>query len=299
MSAVPLLPDDLQLVQRVRGGDRKAFQSLVERYQRRVFGMALGMLKDREEAEDAAQEVFLRVHRHLEHFKGDAAFSTWVFRITSNVCIDALRRKRTGGDPVEYDEGAADESVERGVLARPFARPDEQLLASELRAQHDAAVAQVPEKHREIYELREGEELSYEELSERLKIPKGTVMSRLFHARDKVEKLFRPYVEAGKPAAAPSPAGPHPSDAQAFVQESLQLALGEALTRLPPKHREVLLLRELGQLTYPELAEALELPEGLVAGRVFEARRTFQQLLSKYVEMRLRPAKKKKVDPGA
>ncbi len=291
-----MLPEDLQLVQRVREGDRKAFQALVERYQKRVFGMSLGMLKDRDEAEDAAQEVFLRVHRHLEHFKGDSAFSTWVFRITSNVCIDAMRRKRTHGEQAEYDEGTADESVEPGVLARPFARPDEQLLAAELRAQHDAAVAQVPEKHREIYELREGEDLSYEELSERLKIPKGTVMSRLFHARDKVEKLFRPYVEPGKHASSPAP---RPADAQAFVRESLQLALGEALTRLPPKHREVLLLRELGQLTYPELAEALNLPEGLVAGRVFEARRTFQQLLSKYVEMQLQPAKKKKVDPGA
>ncbi|MEN9800114.1 MAG: hypothetical protein RL653_3811 [Pseudomonadota bacterium] len=283
----------------MRGGDRKAFQALVERYQKRVFGMALGMLKDRDEAEDAAQEVFLRVHRHLEHFKGDSAFSTWVFRITSNVCIDAMRRKRTLGEQAEYDEGTADESVEPGVLARPFLRPDEQLLAAELRAQHDAAVAQVPDKHREIYELREGEDLSYEELSARLKIPKGTVMSRLFHARDKVEKLFRPYVESGKPAVPAAPASPRPPDAQAFVRESLQLALGEALTRLPPKHREVLLLRELGQLSYPELAEALDIPEGLVAGRVFDARRTFQQLLSKYVEMRLQPAKKKKVDPGA
>jgi RNA polymerase sigma factor (sigma-70 family) len=111
--------DDIQLVQRVRSGDSAAFRTLVERYQKRVFGVALGMLKDRDEAEDAAQEVFLRVYRHLEHFKGDASFATWLTRITSNVCIDALRRKKSGGGGAAARgrgsaEAAADDAEEPG-----------------------------------------------------------------------------------------------------------------------------------------------------------------------------------------
>jgi RNA polymerase sigma-70 factor (ECF subfamily) len=293
--------DDLQLVQQVRGGDRGAFRTLVERYQKRVFGQALGMLKDRDEAEDAAQEVFLRVHRHLEHFKGDSAFSTWLSRITSNVCIDALRRKRTGGEREAFDEAHPELPASHpGALASAFGLPaDQAYLLAEAKQHHDAAVAQVPEKHRDIYELREREDLSYEELSERLKIPKGTVMSRLFHARDKVEKLFRPYAAPGADTSNAAPKAPPPDPAEAFLKEQMKAALSEALTRLPPKHREVLLLRELCQLSYPQLAEALGIAEALVPGRVFDARNRFQKLLSEYVEMRLNPERKKKADPRA
>jgi len=293
--------DDIQLVQRVRSGDSAAFRTLVERYQKRVFGVALGMLKDRDEAEDAAQEVFLRVYRHLEHFKGDASFATWLTRITSNVCIDALRRRKSGGEREAFDEAHPElPASQPGTLASAFGLPaDQAYLAAEAKQHHDAAVAQVPEKHRDIYELREREELSYEELSERLKIPKGTVMSRLFHARDKVEKLFRPYAapEAEPPKAVPRPPAQDP--AEVFLRDQMKTALSEALTRLPPKHREVLLLRELCQLSYPELAAALGVAEALVPGRVFDARNKFQKLLSEYVEMQLNPKGKKKADPRA
>lgn len=285
----------------MREGDRGAFRTLVERYQKRVFGVALGMLKDRDEAEDAAQEVFLRVYRHLEHFKGDASFSTWISRITSNVCIDALRRKKSGGEREEFDEAHPETpSTPPGTLAVAFGLPaDQAYLAAELKAHHDAAVAQVPEKHREIYELREREDLSYEELSERLKIPKGTVMSRLFHARDKVEKLFRGYA-APDPSISPKPQqAATPAAGEAFLKAQMKAALSDALTRLPPKHREVLLLRELCQLDSPQLAEALGVAEALVPERVFDARQKFQKLLSEYVEMQLNPKGKKKADPRA
>ena len=289
-------------MQRVRGGDRGAFRVLVERHQRRVYGMALGMLKDPDEAQDAAQEVFLRVYRHLEHFKGDSAFTTWLSRITSNVCIDALRRKRTAGEREEFDEAHPETPASPpGALSRAFGLPaDQAYLAAEARQHHDAAVAQVPEKHREIYDLREREELSYEELSERLKIHKGTVMSRLFHARDKVERLFRAYAapegQEPKPDTSPATAA---DPAEAFLRDQLKVALSDALTRLPPKHREVLLLRELCQLSYPELAGALGIAEALVPERVFDARNRFQKLLSEYVEMQLESGRKRKADPRA
>ncbi|HEX8699192.1 MAG TPA: sigma-70 family RNA polymerase sigma factor, partial [Myxococcaceae bacterium] len=80
--------DDLTLVKRVRGGDQRAFKLLVERYQRKVYAVALGMLKDKEEAMDVSQEAFVKVYKYLDHFKGDASFYTWLYRITVNICID-------------------------------------------------------------------------------------------------------------------------------------------------------------------------------------------------------------------
>lgn len=96
--------DDLTLVKRVRSGDQRAFKLLVERYQRKVYAVALGMLKDKEEAMDVSQEAFVKVYKYLDHFKGDASFYTWLYRITSNICIDVLRKRRGGGEPVEFDE---------------------------------------------------------------------------------------------------------------------------------------------------------------------------------------------------
>src|SRR6478672_1680713 len=83
--------DDLSLVKRVRGGDQRAFRLLVERYQKKIYAVALGMLKDKEEAMDVTQEAFVKVYKYLDHFKGDSSFYTWLYRITSNICIDVLR----------------------------------------------------------------------------------------------------------------------------------------------------------------------------------------------------------------
>src|ERR1043165_5848487 len=100
-----LATDDLTLVQRVRSGDQRAYKTLVERYQRKVYSVALGMLKDREEARDVAQEAFVKVYRNLDHFKGDASFYTWLYRITVNICIDVMRRKGSSkSENVEFDE---------------------------------------------------------------------------------------------------------------------------------------------------------------------------------------------------
>ena len=85
--------DDLTLVQRVRSGDQRAFKSLVERYQRKVYSVALGMLKDKEEARDVAQEAFIKVYKYLDHFKGDSSFYTWIYRITVNISIDVMRKR--------------------------------------------------------------------------------------------------------------------------------------------------------------------------------------------------------------
>jgi RNA polymerase sigma-70 factor (ECF subfamily) len=194
-----LATDDLTLVKRVRNGDQRAFKLLVERYQRKVYAVALGMLKDKEEAMDVSQEAFVKVYKYLDHFKGDASFYTWLYRITSNICIDIIRKRAgSGGEPVEFDETMHMDVSEANIGAlgsRLGTNPQKSALRRELAEKIQEALAAVPEKHRAILLLREMEGMSYEDLSRTLDIPKGTVMSRLFHARAKVQKILREYLE--------------------------------------------------------------------------------------------------------
>lgn len=191
--------DDLTLVKRVRSGDQRAFKLLVERYQRKVYAVALGMLKDKEEAMDVSQEAFVKVYKYLDHFKGDSSFYTWLYRITVNICIDVMRRKNSaGGDMEEFDESAPMDLSEARIGAlgsRLGTNPQKSALRRELAEKIQEALAAVPEKHRAILLLREVEGMSYEDLSRTLDIPKGTVMSRLFHARAKVQKILSEYLE--------------------------------------------------------------------------------------------------------
>jgi RNA polymerase sigma-70 factor (ECF subfamily) len=191
--------DDLTLVERVRSGDQRAFRLLVERYQKKIYSVALGMVKDKEEAMDISQEAFVKVYKYLDHFKGDSSFYTWIYRITSNLCIDAIRRKGAmRGDAVEFDETVAQDLSEANLGAlgsRLGTNPQKSALRRELAEKIQEALQEVPEKHREILLLREVEGMSYEDLSRTLGIPKGTVMSRLFHARAKVQKILSEYLE--------------------------------------------------------------------------------------------------------
>jgi RNA polymerase sigma-70 factor, ECF subfamily len=187
--------DDLALVTRAKAGDGDAFRALVVRYQRRVYAVALGIVKDPDLAWDVAQEAFVRVHQHLGEFKGDAAFSTWLFRITTHLAIDSVRRERTSHkqDIDDVNEAALSDGGE-GILATALGTdPRQNALRRELAGKIQDALATLPEKHRTILVLRELEGLSYEELAERLGIHKGTVMSRLFHARKKMQAALRDY----------------------------------------------------------------------------------------------------------
>lgn len=191
--------DDLTLVKRVKTGDQRAFKLLVERYQRKIYAVALGMVKDKEEALDISQEAFVKVYKYLDHFKGDSSFYTWLYRITVNICIDALRKKQAlRGEQVELDEAVKMDTAEANIGAlgsRLGTNPQKSALRKELAEKIQQALEAVPEKHRAILLLREVEGMSYEDLSRTLEIPKGTVMSRLFHARTKVQKILSEYLE--------------------------------------------------------------------------------------------------------
>jgi len=191
--------DDRTLVKAAQTGDAQAFRALVERYQRRVVQLALAMTKDADEAMDIAQETFVRVHRYLPSFKGDSSFFTWTYRIAMNLCLDAQRRK---GRLERVDVEQGDEAEIEAAMDPPsaaLAGPQRQALNAELRGRIEEALASLSENHRAILLLREVEGLSYEDLAKVLGIRKGTVMSRLFHARLKMQSKLREYLGEDAP----------------------------------------------------------------------------------------------------
>ena len=202
---LPLATDDHSLVQRARSGDERAFRLLVERYQKKVYAVALGMVKDREEAMDVVQEAFVKVHRSLESFKADATFYTWLYRITVNVCIDVIRRRGVArGEAVEFDEHIAHDLAEANlgaVSSQLGNNPEKAVLRARWERRSRPPWSRSPRSTAPSCLLRELDGLSYEELAQVLEIPKGTVMSRLFHARAKVQKLLSESLGIPMPSA--------------------------------------------------------------------------------------------------
>jgi RNA polymerase sigma-70 factor (ECF subfamily) len=176
--------DDSHLVDRLRQGDPRAFEDLVIAYQHRVFSVALRMLGSRAEAEDLAQEVFVRVHGAIAGFRGDAKLSTWLYTIASRLCLNRL----ASSERRMIREG--EETLTR--LASSHASPAAELERSELEAALHRASAELPEERRIVVVLRDLEGLSYEEIAAVLELELGTVRSRLHRARmDLKEKLER------------------------------------------------------------------------------------------------------------
>jgi len=192
--------NDRELVRLAQRGDPGAFRTLVERYQRRIYQLALGMVKDPDEAMDIVQETFVRVHKYLPSFKGDSSFFTWTYRIATNLCLDAAR-KRGRTERVDLEEGEAEVEAGMDPPSAALAGPQRAALNHELKEKLDEALASLSENHRAILVLREVDGLSYEELSKVLGIRKGTVMSRLFHARLKMQTKLREYLGSDAPSA--------------------------------------------------------------------------------------------------
>ena len=191
--------EDLELVERVQGGDEDAFKELVERYQRKVYSICYGMLKDSEASLDVSQEVFIKVYRYMEKFNRESSFYTWLYRITVNMCIDHIR-KHSKVQRVEYDDRISHESGEvegeEHILPSTLGiHPDKVYGRKELREKMLEALETLSEKHRTILILREVEGLSYEEMADVLNISKGTVMSRLYHARRYFQDAIREYLQ--------------------------------------------------------------------------------------------------------
>ncbi len=188
--------DDLLLVRRVQSGDKRAFDVLVLRYQGKVLKLVMRYVRDAMEAEDVAQEAFIKAYRALPGFRGDSAFYTWLYRIVintaKNTLVSAKRR------PLDYNLDSPD-SEQSGLLSRltDGETPEQLLLSDEIRRTVEAVMSELPEELRTAIVLRELDGLSYEEIASAMDCPVGTVRSRIFRAREAIDKTLRPIFSGG------------------------------------------------------------------------------------------------------
>jgi RNA polymerase sigma-70 factor (ECF subfamily) len=186
--------NDQELVRRVQAGDQSAFNLLVLKYQHRVLKLVSRFVNDATEAEDVAQEAFLKAYRALPSFRGDSAFYTWLYRIAINTAKNALVAHRRR--PVDFDLDLQDpEQFERQARLKEADTPEGVLLTDEIRDVVEKAMQQLPDDLRTAIVLRELEGLSYEEIAEAMDCPVGTVRSRIFRAREAIDKKLKPLLD--------------------------------------------------------------------------------------------------------
>lgn len=182
--------DDGDLVAAAKRGDREAFRTLFERYHRRAYALAFGVVRHQDDALDVVQDAFIKAHKYLDKFEGNSSFYTWLYRIVMNLAIDHIRKHRKV-KPVELDEQRLEDGGDDGGGLLPAllgGNPGRALMDKEIRARIDAALDQLSENHRAVLVMRELEGLSYEEMAQTMGCSKGTIMSRLFHARKNMQK---------------------------------------------------------------------------------------------------------------
>lgn len=184
----PIRPDgdEAELIERAKAGDSKAFGILVERYQRRVVGVAMAVVHDQEDALELAQESFVRAFENIRKFESRSSFSTWLYRITANIAIDFRRRERR--HPTMRGEEAETE-IDR--LPSNLGDSFKETQRSETAQRIKDALGQLTPEHRAAILLREVEGLSYDEISDVLQCPRGTVMSRLHYARNHLREILK------------------------------------------------------------------------------------------------------------
>ena len=185
---------DQQLVERAQRGDKRAFELLVAKYQRKLGRLLSRMVRDPAEVEDVTQEAFIKAYRALPSFRGDSAFYTWLYRIAINTAKNALVSNRRR--PVDFDLDLQDpEQYDRHARLKEGDTPEGVLLTEEIRSVVEKAMEQLPEDLRTAIVLRELEGLSYEEIAEAMDCPVGTVRSRIFRAREAIDKKLKPLLD--------------------------------------------------------------------------------------------------------
>lgn len=196
-----MVKEDEALVNRCLTGDQKSYHTLVTRYQKKLFSVAYGMVHQVEDALDLVQEAFLKGFRNLSKFQGQSSFYTWIYRILINLCIDFLRKEKRQ-QVEDYDDtlkhvaapNSSFPTLEPGAHNRD---PLKAVSNKELGEQIWGAIETLSENHKAVIVLREIEGLSYEEIAEALSCSKGTVMSRLHHARARLRQALGTYIERG------------------------------------------------------------------------------------------------------
>jgi len=188
---------DLSLVRRVQRGDKGAFDALVLKYQHKLVKLVMRYVRNPAEAEDIAQEAFIKAYRALPQFRGDSAFYTWLYRIAINTAKNAVvSRERS---PIDYDldRNNSDESYDMQGRMKDSETPEGLVLTDEIRRTVNASIEALPEDLRTAIILRELEGLSYEEIAAAMGCPVGTVRSRIFRAREAIDRRLREVFEGG------------------------------------------------------------------------------------------------------
>ncbi len=188
---------ELELVRQCQAGRADAFDELVTRYRTRIFAMIYNMVHNEQDAWDLAQDSFLKAWRSIKRFRGKSSFYTWLYRIVMNVTIDWLRKKQIRGGGTEFDDSIQLKQVDPASKTLPKADPlpHAGLERAEVRARIDSAIEQLSPDHRAVILMKEIEEMQYHEIAEALGCSIGTVMSRLFYARKKLQNLLRDVYE--------------------------------------------------------------------------------------------------------
>jgi RNA polymerase sigma-70 factor, ECF subfamily len=193
MGDTPARDTDEQLVTKVQAGDRHSFDLLVLKYQHRVLGLVRRFVKDQSEAEDVAQEAFIKAYRAISSFRGDSAFYTWLYRIAVNTAKNALdARKRRPGSDLDIDDL---EDFAFSDSLRVDENPESLLASEDMHRVVEATLAGLPEELRKALMLREFDGLSYEDIAQIMDCPIGTVRSRIFRAREAIDIAIRPLLE--------------------------------------------------------------------------------------------------------
>src|SRR6266446_6421245 len=188
---------ETDLVKRCQAGDTEAFDELVTRYRTRIFGMIYNMVHNEQDAWDLAQDSFVKAWKSIKRFRRHSSFYTWVYRIVMNVTIDWLRKKQIKGADSEFDDSIQVKEIDPASRTVPKADPlpHERMERREIRAKIDNAIGQLSPEHRAVILMKEIEDMQYHEIAETLGCSIGTVMSRLFYARKKLQNLLRDVYE--------------------------------------------------------------------------------------------------------
>jgi RNA polymerase sigma-70 factor, ECF subfamily len=185
-------------VEAAKRGDREAFRTLFERYHRRAYALALGVVRHQDDALDVVQDAFIKAHKYLDKFEGNSSFYTWLYRIVMNLAIDHIRKHRRVR-PVELDEQRLEDDGDGLQPTLLGGNPGRALMDKEIRQRIDIALGELSENHRSVLVMRELEGLSYEEMAQAMGCSKGTIMSRLFHARKNMQRRLVDLMDGAKP----------------------------------------------------------------------------------------------------
>jgi RNA polymerase sigma-70 factor (ECF subfamily) len=182
--------NDSELINRAKNGDSKAYEGLLKKYRNSVYNLVYRMVRDLEEAEDLTQEAFIKAFNSLASFNEEYAFSTWLYKIATNNCIDFFRKRKLQtfslDKPIQYKDSEIQHEI-----PDPELNPEKSILARERSRMIQKAIKALPEKYYTAIILRHNEEKSYEEIAEILNLPLGTVKARIFRAREMLNKELK------------------------------------------------------------------------------------------------------------